>query len=111
MGLHVEDDAGVGFGQSVSVGDTFTGESQLHFGQTGTAEQTQRVSRWLIDVTHGGGGTGSLQREDNGGQWVSTEKPETQPLIGRQWADSQTDTIFVAKRIQNNDMITISIEN
>ena len=45
VGLHLENDAGVGFGQSVSVRDAFTGESQLHFGQTGAAEQTQRVGR------------------------------------------------------------------
>lgn len=61
VGLHLEDEAGVGFGQSISVRDPFTGEPQLHFGQTGTAEQAQRVGRRLVDVTHGGGGTGSLQ--------------------------------------------------
>lgn len=55
VGLHVEDDAGVGFGQSVPVRDAFTGESQLHFGQTGTAEKTQRIRRRVIEVTHGGG--------------------------------------------------------
>lgn len=66
VGLHLQDDAGVGFGQSVAVGDPFTGDPQLHFGQTGTAEQTQRVRRRLVDVTHAGGGTGSLHRKHNG---------------------------------------------
>lgn len=65
VGLHLEDDAGVRFGQSIAVRDSFTGEPQLHFGQTGTAEQTQRVRRRLVDVTHGGGGTGSLHRKHN----------------------------------------------
>lgn len=45
VGLHLEDDAGVGFGKGVSVRDAFTGESQLHFGQAGAAEQAQRVGR------------------------------------------------------------------
>lgn len=70
VGLHVEDNAGVGFGQSISVWDAFTGETQLHFGQTGTAEQTQRVGRWLVDVAHGGGGTGSLHEKESG-SWIS----------------------------------------
>lgn len=60
MGLHFQDDTGIGFGQRVSVRDPFAGESQLDFSETGTAEQAQRVGRRLVDVTHGGGGTGSL---------------------------------------------------
>lgn len=63
VGLHVEHNAGVGFGQSVPVWDPFTGESELHFGETGTAEQAQRVGCGLVDVTHGGGGTGSLKEK------------------------------------------------
>lgn len=73
VGLHVENDAGVGFGQSISVWDPLTGETQLHFGQTGTAEQTQRVGRGLVDVTHGGGGTGSLQRKWDRAQWINSK--------------------------------------
>ncbi len=81
MGLHVEDDAGVGFGQSISVWDPLTGDPQLHFGQTGTAEQTQSVGRWLVDVTHGGGGTRSLRRKKPGQWWSTTEKCSCQFLM------------------------------
>ena len=68
VGLHVEDDAGVWFGQSVSVWDPFAGKSQLHFGETRAVEQAQRVGRRLVDVAHGGGGTGSLGRRRKDGE-------------------------------------------
>lgn len=68
MGLHVEGNTGIGFGPSIAVWDSFTGESQLHFGQTRTAQEVQRVSNRLIDVNHSGGVTGILQRQHNMGQ-------------------------------------------
>lgn len=67
VGLHVEDDAGVGPGERVPVRDALTGEAQLHLGEAGAAEQTQRAGRRLQDVAHGGGGTGSLQAQAGSG--------------------------------------------
>lgn len=50
--LHLEDDAGVWFGEGVSVGNAFAGHTQLHFGQAGAVKDPQRVGRRLVNVAH-----------------------------------------------------------
>lgn len=52
VGLHLEDDAGVRFGQSISVRYSFTGHTELHFCQTWAVEEAQRGGSGLVDVTH-----------------------------------------------------------
>lgn len=52
VGLHLEDYAWIGFGQSIPVRYSFAGHTELHFCQTWAVEETQRGGSWLVDVTH-----------------------------------------------------------
>lgn len=52
MGLHLEDDAGVRFGKSVSVRNAFARHTQLNFGQAGAVKDSQCVGGRLINVAH-----------------------------------------------------------
>lgn len=65
MGLHLEDNAGVRLGQSVPVRYSFTGHTELHFGQTWAVEEAQRGGSGLIDVTHFAFVFSSCERKEN----------------------------------------------
>lgn len=52
VGLHLEDDTGVWFRKSISVGNAFARHAQLNFGQAGAVKDPQRIGSRLIDVAH-----------------------------------------------------------
>lgn len=52
VGLHLEDDTGVWFGKSISVGNAFARHTQLNFGQAGAVKDSQRIGSRLINVAH-----------------------------------------------------------